>query len=396
MSIIPSVTTLGVSRRTSMPWRSAGAALALSLSFYGGPATAQETFKIGAVCSLSGPAAGFGKPYCDGFEAYVKTWNARGGAKGRKVELTIHDDETNPITGLNAFRRLAADPAIRLIWLAISSNSVMGIKALASEVKIPIISGGGADEIGLPANPYLFKVATGTTDFNIALLEWAKRQGVKRIASITASDTYGQSESSKMRALAPKYGIEVVAQETFGNTDTNFNTQLVRVRSAKPDLVFSGATGRPAILVYQQYRQLQLPFPLALTQGAFNRAFFDALGGPQAVEGVLSATNQGSLGDALSGEAGDAYRKASAALGRPAILFETFGWDHGILAEWAINNSDGGREGLRATLDRTKELPAINGPFNFTPDNHIGQDARGLRVTVYKGGKFVDATSLTK
>jgi hypothetical protein len=71
--------------------------LALVLGLGATAANAQQTYKIGAICSLTGPAAGFGKPYCDGFEAYVKAWNARGGAKGRKVELSILDDETNAV-----------------------------------------------------------------------------------------------------------------------------------------------------------------------------------------------------------------------------------------------------------------------------------------------------------
>ena len=387
---------MSITTGSSMPMRALGAVLALALMICTQFAQAQEVFKIGAICSLTGPAAGFGKPYCDGFEAYVKAWNARGGAKGRKVELAILDDETSAVTAVNAFRRHAGDAAIRMVWFGISSNSVLAIKAIASEVKIPIISGGGADEIGLPANPYLFKVATGTTDFNIGLLDWAKRQGVKRIASLTANDAYGQSDASRLRALAPKYGIEVVAQETFSVTDTNFNTQWVRIRGSKPDLVYNGANARPAILAFQQYRQLQLPFPMAFSQGAFNRAFFEAVGGMQALEGVLSATNQGSLGDAVRGVAGEEYKKLSAVIGRPAVLFEVFGWDHGILGDWAQANSDGSREGIRAALDRVKELPGINGPFNFTPDNHIGQDSRGLVMTVIKGGKFVEATELPK
>ena len=381
-------------RDLRFPLFSAGLALVLGL---GAPAAnAQQTYKIGAICSLTGPAAGFGKPYCDGFEAYVKAWNARGGAKGRKVELSIMDDETSPVTAVNAYRRMAGDPAIQMAWIGISSNSAMALKAIAAEIKIPIISGGGADELGLPANPYLFKVATGSTDFAIRLLQWASKQGVKRVASLNANDTLGQSDASRMRTVAPKYGITVVAQETFSNTDTNFNTQWVRIRAAKPDLVYNGASARPAILSYQQYRQLKLPFPISLNQAAFNPAFFAALGGPKAVEGVLSSTNQGSLGDAIGGEAGAEYKKLSAVLGRPAILFETFGWDHGILGDWAHKNSDGSREGIRAALDRVKELPGINGPFNFTPDNHIGQDARGLKMTVFKGGKFVEATSLPR
>ena len=385
---------MSMTMRSNILARALGAALALSI--WTDSALAQETFKIGAICSLTGPAAGFGKPYCDGFEAYVKAWNARGGAKGRKVELAMMDDETSAVAAVNALRRIGGDAAVQLIWLGISSNSVMAINAIASEIKIPIISGGAIDEIGVPANPYLFKVAPGSKDFAIRMLEWASHHGIKTVASLNANDALGQADAARMREVAPKYGIAVVAQETFANTDTNFNAQWVRIRAAKPDLVFNGASARPAILSFQQYRQLQLPFPIVLNQAAFNRSFYDAVGGVQAVEGVLSSTNQGTLGDSIRGAAGVEYRKLSAVIGRPAILFEVFGWDHGILGEWGFNNSDGSREGMRSALDRVKELPGINGPFNFTPDNHIGQDARGLVMTVIKGGKFVEATELPK
>jgi len=52
-----------------------GIALALAMA----TAAPAQTIKIGAICSLTGPAAAFGKPYCDGFEAYLKYWNSRGG-----------------------------------------------------------------------------------------------------------------------------------------------------------------------------------------------------------------------------------------------------------------------------------------------------------------------------
>ena len=350
---------------------------------------AQDTFKIGAICSLTGPAAGFGKPYCDGIEAYIKAWNARGGYKGQKIELTMLDDETSAVTGVNAFRRLGDDKDVRVIWLGISSNSVLAIKPLASEVKIPIVSGGAVDTIGVPADPYLFKVAPGTEDFSVALLKWAKSKGIKSLASINATDAYGQSEAKYLRELGPKYGIKVVAQETFAVTDTNFTSQLISIRSAKPDLVYSGAVGRPAILIFQQYKQLKLPFQIALSQGALFGGFFKAIGGPKEAEGILTVTNQGTLGKAIGGEPAAEYGKLEAALGRPVLIFDTFGWDHGIVTEWAAMHSDGSREGIRAALDKIKELPAINGPFNYRPDMHIGQDDRGLRVVVYKDGKFV-------
>ena len=350
--------------------------------------------KIGAICSLTGPAAGFGKPYCDGFEAYLKYWNSRSGSAGNKVEVVLLDDETNPVTAVNAFRRLADNKDVSAIWLGISSNSVLAIKPLASEIKIPIVASGAADAIGVPPDPYLFKVVPGAIDFMIALLEWSQKQGVRTMATINASDAYGQNEAARVKELAPKYGIKLVAQESFTVSDTNFTAQLVRIRSANPDLVYSGATGGPAVLVFQQYKQLGLTAPIALSQAALNPAFFQAVGGLQAAEGILSPSNQGTLGATIGGEAGKQYQLLVKWSARPPMLFNTFGWDHGVVTEWAVVNSDASREGIRVALDRVKDLPGINGPFNYRPDHHVGQDARGLRMTVLIGGKFVLAEKL--
>ncbi len=47
------------------------------------------------------------------------------------------------------------------------------------------------------------------------------------------------------------------------------------------------------------------------------------------------------------------------------------------------------RAAIRAALDKTRELPGINGPITYTPENHIGQDTRGLAMLRLEGGKFV-------
>src|SRR5687768_17142292 len=95
-------------------------------------AQAKEDFKIGAIASLTGPAAAFSKDYADGFNAYVKAWNARGGYNGRKIAIELLDDETNPVNAVNAFRKLATDPKTTIIWMALGSQTALGIKAIAA------------------------------------------------------------------------------------------------------------------------------------------------------------------------------------------------------------------------------------------------------------------------
>ena len=366
----------------------AGAASLAALVGLPGRAQAAGDFKIGIVASLTGPAAAFSKDWAEGFDIYAKSWTGRGGFKGRKIVTTLLDDETNPVAAINAFRRLAADPEISVIWIALASQTALGIKAIASEFKVPVVSGGGVDALGKPADPWFFKIAPGGSDYVAAVVEFAKRKGYTKIASLHATDAIGQADKAWITDFAKKANITIVAQETFATSDLNFTPQLLKIRNAKPDLVYNGATGNPAILVFKQVKQFEMTMPMILSQAAINRAFFEGIGGPAQAEGFYSVISIGAVANEAGGETARVFGELAKALGRTPVLFHTFGWDTGILTEWAANNSDGSRQGIRDAMEKAREIPAINGPLTFTADNHIGQDTRGLLMTQLKGGKF--------
>ncbi len=253
---------------------------------------------------------------------------------------------------------------------------------------MPVISGGGVDELGIPADPFFFKVSQGVTHLMQGLFEALKRKSIKTIATLNANDAVGQRDAKTIKEMASAAGITVVAAETFALTDTNFSAQLARIRSAKPEFFYNGATGGPAILVFKQYRQLEMRVEMAVNFAAVSGAFFRGIGGPKEADGILSVIPLGALGAGVEGKAAELYRAASAALGKPALLFHTIGWDTALVTESAANHSDGSRMGIRQALDQIKDLPAINGPFTFTADNHIGQDTRGLILGRFDGSTW--------
>lgn len=384
------VTNHQISRRAVL---GGSAALALSSFVPGRPAhAADKPVRISMISPLSGPAAPFGTEYAEGARAYVDSWNTRGGFKGQPVGFELVDDESSTVASTNAFRRFATNPDTTLVWLASASSAIMAVKPLCSEYKMPTVCGGVIDSIGLPADPYLFKVVAGTTEFQKALMLWVKGKGYKRVAMMHPTDGYGQAEQVSIKRLAGDVGAEIVAIETYQNTDTNFTTQLVKLRSARPDLVYIASAGAPAILIYKQFKQLSMQMPIAMTQASISRAFIEGVGGPAQVKGLFMATNLGNLGTGAGGDAGRLFGQMNAALKKPGTMFTSFGWDHGILTEWALGRSDGSREGLRNALESAKDLPGINGPFAYTPENHIGQDYRGLTMAVFDGERFVPAT----
>jgi branched-chain amino acid transport system substrate-binding protein len=360
--------------------------LGLALCIWAGLACAQPEFKIGIVASVSGGFAAAAKDTIDGWRA----WEKAHGLPGKKITVETLDDETNPVSASNAFRRIASDPSVNLVYLFIPSNSVMAVKSLASEFKVPIIAGGAADAIGIPADPWLFKVAPAVRDFMTVFSQYAQKKGYKRVASINSTDAFGQAEITNLKQLAPKHGLTIVAAETFGVEDTNFNAQLTRIRAAKPDIIYNGGSGRAAILTWRAFQQMGFKQPLVVTQAAVSKAFFDAIGSPEAADGLMTPMQTGVFGGSGAADA-KLYAEMEKALGRTPVYFNTFGFDVGLITEYAVKNSDGSRQGLRDALERIKDLPAVNGPVTYTRDDHTGQNYRSIMMGQLKSGKPVPA-----
>lgn len=351
------------------------------------PAAAQQDFKIGVVASLSG---GFAAGAREGIEG-IQAWAKNRGLPGRKIVFETLDDETNPVASANAFRRLADDPNIRLMHLMVLSTSALSIKALASESKVPIISSGAIDALGRPADPYFFKVGPSSREFMTALIEYAKGKGYKKLAMLTATDAFGQADSQSLRELAPAAGIQIVAAEVFNNDDTNFNTQVAKIREANPDIIYDGATGRPTVLSVRQFKQLGITTPIVLNQAGISAALFQGLGGVEQANGLLSPTQRGSMRPTAGSPSEALYVELEKSLGRRPIFLNTFGYDVGLITETAVKNSDGSRQGIRDALEKLKDAPTLNGPVTFTPADHNGQDKRSISMAVLKDGVFVPA-----
>jgi branched-chain amino acid transport system substrate-binding protein len=359
----------------------------------GGPAQAQthnaqaknKDFKIGVVASLTGAFTG---PATDSVEG-IKAWIKARGLSGRNIVFETLDDETTPVGASNAFRRLAANPDVALIYAMVPSSSVMAIKSLAGEFKVPIICAGAADAIGIPADPWLFKVAPAVHDFMTVLARYARDHNLTRIAMLSGTDAFGQAEIAAMRELAPKNGLEIVAAETYTADDTNFNAQLARIRAGNPQLLYSGTFGRPAILMFQQFRQLGLNIPLVMGQSIVTASFFSGIGGAKVADGVMVPIQLGVFGPSVGGESAKLYGELEKALGHQPTYYNTFGYDVGLITEYAVTKSGGTRQGIRDALEAMKDLPAVNGPVSYRTEDHTGQNERSIAIGQLEDGKPV-------
>ena len=174
------------------------AAAALTVATPAAAQNAPQEFHIGLVASLTGAFNGPAKDTVDGFDAWVKGR----GLPGKKIVIDTLDDETNPVSASNAFRKLAGDPKTNIIFLNINSSSALAAKAFASEFKVPIITGGGADALGFPPDPWMFKVAPVRARRNDRCLAVHAEEGDEEASLISTAPTPMASTMTKQSRIS--------------------------------------------------------------------------------------------------------------------------------------------------------------------------------------------------
>src|SRR5258708_14021302 len=113
------------------------------------PAKAQETVKLGLVAAMSGQSAKAGEAIVRGLSLAAEEINARGGLLGKKVELLVRDDESNPAKGVIAARELAQREKVAALFGGPDTPASLAIVPFANSAKVPFMGGWDA---GPPIN----------------------------------------------------------------------------------------------------------------------------------------------------------------------------------------------------------------------------------------------------
>src|SRR5580698_1901993 len=89
-------------------------AAALGLSLLAGGAQAEDVYKIGMSAGLTGYAATVDRAWRDGVEVAIAAVNAAGGIDGRKLELVVEDNHSEPQEAVTAYRKMLSSDKVQV------------------------------------------------------------------------------------------------------------------------------------------------------------------------------------------------------------------------------------------------------------------------------------------
>jgi branched-chain amino acid transport system substrate-binding protein len=200
---------------------------------------------IGALTSITGTFAPWGLELRDGMQFAVNQINAAGGVDGRKLQLVVADDTSEPAAGITAFNRLTEQDHVVAAGGVIDSDVGVATAPLAERAHIPLfMEKAGASNILTMNSRYTFRTCLpAAPEVAAAYVEYAASKGLTRVGAIDADYAWGQSIGSGIQTAAAHVSGMTTKIEVAPVTATNFSTYLHALSSFNPQIIM--ATGHP-------------------------------------------------------------------------------------------------------------------------------------------------------
>ncbi len=357
------------------------------------PALAE--IRIGASLSATGPAAFLGDPELRTLEMLVADLNAKGGIDGEKIKLVAYDDGGDPNKARTFATRLIEDDEVVAIIGGTTTGTTMSILAVAEEAKIPFISLAGAIDIIDPVKPFTFKTPHTDRMACQKIFEDMRKRGIGRIGMISGTDGFGASMQAQCKKVAPDYGIEIVADETYDPRDADMTAQLTKIKgTAGVQAVLNPGFGQGPAIVTRNYWQLAIDLPFYQSHGVASDGFIQ-LAGIEAVEGVRLPGTALLVADLLAADDPqkplvDAYKAMfESKTGTPVSTFGGYAHDAFLIMTDAITRAGSAEPAaIRDAIEATAGLAGTTGVYTFSPEDHLGLDLSAFRMLEIRGGTW--------
>ncbi len=209
------------------------------------PSAAAETIKIGILGCHTGDYAVYGLAVRNGAELYIDQVNKNGGINGKQIEKVIYDDKGDSTEAITAFTRMVDDGITGLIGDVLSGNTI-AVVGESNPINMPQITA-SATAAGVTYNADTKTVYSNV--FRTCFIDPFQGEKMAQYATevlkaktaaviFETGNDYAVGLKDAFVAKATALGMQVVTEEGYATGDKDFKSQLTKIASLAPDVVF--------------------------------------------------------------------------------------------------------------------------------------------------------------
>jgi branched-chain amino acid transport system substrate-binding protein len=339
-----------------------------------------KPIKIAVTAPLTGPNAQYGESISNGAAMAIEKINAAGGIGGRMIEMVARDDRSDPNEAVGIANQVVNDKDI----LAVLGNFNSSCTLAAS----PIYDGrifqiSPASSSPMVTDSAAYRVITTDAYQAAVMAEWAKGQGLSRVAVIYEQTDFGIGLLDVFKSNCERIGgISVVAEEAFtaGQT-TDFSTILTKIREVNPDTILIGGFYNDAAFIMQQAARLDIDVTFIGVDALYSEQLIEV--GGESVEGLRL------LGfffpEGANTVAVQFAQEYEAKYGSRPDTYAAYAYDAMNLLILAMQANGANRDAFKPYMDSVADYPGTSGLITFDENGDVRTVPLSL---VVRDGRF--------
>jgi branched-chain amino acid transport system substrate-binding protein len=243
-------------------------------------AEAQPPIRIGASLSQTGLYATPGQNQLRGYQLCVKHMNEKGGVLGRKLELVVYDDGSDPAAAARLYEKLITQDKVDLVLGPYTTPITDAVAQVNEKYRMPMVAPlASATSIYRKGRKFIFSMLPPAEVYFEGLIDIAAKKGLKTVALINTDDLFGRATTQGAIEMATKKGFKVLFVDAYPERTTDFSAILTKVRAANPDVLGGATRFEDAVAITRQMKVLNVnPKMTGLTVGVDLPKFYEVAG----------------------------------------------------------------------------------------------------------------------
>jgi branched-chain amino acid transport system substrate-binding protein len=338
--------------------------------------------KIGFVNSLTGQYAPYGENNWNGVMIAVEEINIAGGINGKRINLIVEDDGSTKEGAVFAVKKLIEIDKVPVIIGPGSTVGVAGTSAIANKAKVVLFSPGAAGPGITTKGGYVFRnrvsgdlEAPKIAEYAITALK------LKKAAILYPNVDYGVGFKNSFKTKFISSGGEVITEETYADNDTDFRSQLNKIKMKSPELVYVLGVPESVGQMLRQAKEIGLKTQFISNNVESSKLIEIA---KNSAEGLIFPTETYDPNSALE-RIKQFEKKYFFKFNRRSDLFAANGYDAVYIVSQAIEKSGYKGEDIKNVLYNLKNFPGVGGNISF---DEKGDVIKPISIKMVKGGEF--------
>ena len=232
-------------------------------------AAAQDVIKIGVTQPLTGAFAASGNYVAQGAKIAEDHVNKAGGVLGKKIQLIIEDNKSNPTEAVATAEKLIARDKAPVLMGAWSSTLTLAVMPKLMEYGVPmLVETSSSGKITTSGNPWIFRISPTSAMEAKSFAPNVKKMGIKKADFLSTNNDFGLGAAKEFSEMLKGQGVQIGVMETMDPKATDFSAQLAKIKASGSDTLFVTTAVEQITLILRQAKEQQVKARIITTGGS--------------------------------------------------------------------------------------------------------------------------------